>query len=317
MKVELPEELKANVPPTLFGRILATTPVVMAVVATMLAGLSSSEMTRAQYDRSMAAQQQSKAGDQWSFFQAKRLRGAYQQNTAELLQNLSDVRAFDAAGMRAWAEGKGDLAKLLDSDWKRALECLERGSPPLMLEFYTGKNTNRNVSEALRSMNSPYAEVVMPELLAKLTDAEITAALVVAMGEAEAYDAATKPINGVVDQLDARLPKLGVPASGAGFTLREFTVARLHYTAARYETEARLNQSIATIYELQVRKSNYTSERHHKRSQEFFYGMLAAQLGVIVSTFAVAAKKRNLLWTVAAGAGLIAVAFATYVYLWV
>ncbi len=78
MKVEIPDALKSDVPQTLFGKILSATPVVMAVVATMLAGLASSEMTRAQYDRSLGAQQQSKAGDQWGFFQAKRMRGAFQ-----------------------------------------------------------------------------------------------------------------------------------------------------------------------------------------------------------------------------------------------
>ena len=43
--------------------------------------------------------------------------------------------------------------------------------------------------------------------------------------------------------------------------------------------------------------------------------MLAAQAAVIVSTFAMAARKRNLLWTLAAAAGLAAVIFAIYVYL--
>src|SRR6476619_6530053 len=95
LKVTIPEELKHDVPQTTFGKILAATPVAMAVVATMLAGLASSEMTKAQYDRSLAAQQQSKAGDQWSFFQAKRLRGAYQRNTADLLQTIVDVRPLD------------------------------------------------------------------------------------------------------------------------------------------------------------------------------------------------------------------------------
>ena len=89
MKVQIPDQLKADVPPTNWGKILAATPVVMAVVATLLAGLASSEMTRAQYDRALAAQQQSKAGDQWSFFQAKRLRGAFQRSSLDLLQASS------------------------------------------------------------------------------------------------------------------------------------------------------------------------------------------------------------------------------------
>jgi hypothetical protein len=43
--------------------------------------------------------------------------------------------------------------------------------------------------------------------------------------------------------------------------------------------------------------------------------MLAAQLGVIVSTFAMAARQRNTLWAIAAAAGIVAVGFAAYVYL--
>src|SRR5260370_21697969 len=54
--------------------VLTTTPVVLTVVATLLAGLSTSEMTLAQYHRSLADQNQSKASDQWGFFQAKRIR---------------------------------------------------------------------------------------------------------------------------------------------------------------------------------------------------------------------------------------------------
>src|SRR5215467_10832233 len=105
MKVTVPEELKSDMPKSGFGKILSATPVVMAVVATMLAGLASSEMTKAQYDRSMAAQQQSKAGDQWSFFQAKRLRGAYQRNTTDLLQAVTEVHELDAEKLKA-AAGK-------------------------------------------------------------------------------------------------------------------------------------------------------------------------------------------------------------------
>src|SRR3974377_244126 len=108
MKVTVPQELKTDVPQTSFGKVLSATPVVMAVVATMLAGLASSEMTVAQYDRSMAAQQQSKAGDQWSFFQAKRLRGAFQSNTAELLQTLAGVDPLDPAALRSAAAGNNE-----------------------------------------------------------------------------------------------------------------------------------------------------------------------------------------------------------------
>ena len=51
MKVTIPEELKKDIPQTTWGKILSATPIVMTVIATLLAGLASSEMTRAQYDR--------------------------------------------------------------------------------------------------------------------------------------------------------------------------------------------------------------------------------------------------------------------------
>jgi hypothetical protein len=51
MKSEMPEELTSDVPKTNWGKILLATPVVMTVIATLLAGLASSEMTTAQYDR--------------------------------------------------------------------------------------------------------------------------------------------------------------------------------------------------------------------------------------------------------------------------
>src|SRR2546427_11591533 len=101
MKVTIPEELKKEVPQTAFGKILNATPVVMTVIATMLAGLASSEMTRAQYARSLAAQQQSKAGDQWSFFQAKRLRGGLQRNTLDILQSTTELHPIDPATLGA------------------------------------------------------------------------------------------------------------------------------------------------------------------------------------------------------------------------
>src|ERR1700752_1218596 len=88
-------------PPGLWGTILTTTPVVLTVLATILAGLSNSEMTQAQYHRSLAAQSQSKAGDQWNFFQAKRIRGMSLQTTIDLLQAASASTPVDPAFLKS------------------------------------------------------------------------------------------------------------------------------------------------------------------------------------------------------------------------
>jgi Domain of unknown function (DUF4337) len=330
MKVTIPQELKADVPQTNFGKLLTATPVIMAVVATMLAGLASSEMTRAQYDRALAAQQQSKAGDQWSFFQAKRLRGALQRNTVDLMQSTVEVRALNPAGLRNACEKLGDSppeaaklktdlsAALNSASGQQVLEMLRKGELPpggTPVAPPPGVKAAVDAAENLR----PDAEITA--LLASVDNRTLDDAVAVARDRALDFDGATRPINQAIDQLDnlvgkqASLLGLGDPSLAA--VTREFTVARLRYAALRYEAEARLNQAIANLYELQVRKSNLSAERHHRRSQRFFFGMLGAQTGVIIATFAMAARKRNVLWALAAGAGLIAIVFAIYVYLYV
>src|SRR5450432_4663596 len=99
MATKIPDDLKADLPQNKFGKVLGATPIVMTVIATMLAGLASSEMTRAQYDRSFAAQLQSKAGDPWGYYQAKKLRSAVARNTLDLLAATSEVQPLATAAL--------------------------------------------------------------------------------------------------------------------------------------------------------------------------------------------------------------------------
>lgn len=92
-------------PKSPWERIITSTPVVMTVLATLLAGLSSSEMTQSQYYRSLAAQNQSKAVGQWSYFQAKKQRSTEAANAADVIANLGDsgplsLDVFTAAAAR-------------------------------------------------------------------------------------------------------------------------------------------------------------------------------------------------------------------------
>lgn len=326
LKITVPEELKADMPQTIWGKIFAATPVVMAVISTMLAGLASSEMTKAQYDRSLGAQQQSKAGDQWNFFQAKRHRGAIQNSSLDLLHSIAEVRPLDVAALKqALAQPAGDakaaqeLSALLDSTaGKQALEALQQGRIPGTTVAATALDPN--LKAAIQAIENLQPESEITPLVLQINDKVLDDALRGAKELARAFDDASKPVNDAVAQLDKLAARTGAAktkdASGASFA-RDLAAARMRYNALRYDAEARLNQNIAGLYELQVRKSNISAERHHRRSQRFFFGMLAAQLGVIVSTVAMAARKRNILWTIAAGAGLIAICFAVYVYLYV
>ncbi|MGD0744654.1 MAG: DUF4337 family protein [Verrucomicrobiota bacterium] len=278
MQTKIPEALASQVSQTKWGKILLATPVVMTVIATLLAGLASSEMTRAQYDRALGAQLQSKAGDQWSYFQAKKLRGAMQQNSLELLAATADVRPI-------------------------ANPALETVPAPAALSL------DSKVEAALQAIDKQRPETEIAGLLKSVDDQALAAALQAAKDNALAFDAANAPAGQALDQLEKSLP------AGDKAAARDLTAARMRYNAARYDAEARVNQSIANLYELQVRKANISAERHHRRSGKFFFGMLAAQAAVIVSTFAIAAQKRSFLWLLAAGAGLAAVIFAIYVYL--
>ncbi len=278
MKTEVPEQLANEVPQTKWGKILLATPVVMTVIATLLAGLASSEMTRAQYDRALGAQLQSKAGDQWAYFRAKKLRGAMQRNSLELLTATTEV-------------------KLIENP---VLDKIPVPAPTSM---------DATVSAALEAIEKQKPETEIAALLKPVDDKTLAAALQAAKDNTLAFETALAPANQEIEKLEKLL------TAGDKDARRDMSATKMRFNGARYEAEARLNQIVATFYELQVRKANISAERHHKRSGKFFFGMLAAQAAVIVSTFAIAAQKRSFLWSIAAVAGIAAIIFAVYVYL--
>ena len=98
----------------------------MTVIATLLAGLATSEMTHAQYDRALGAQLQSKAGDQWGYFQAKKLRGAMQRNSLELLKATADIHPLDNPALE---KIPSVAAPALDATLQAALDAVEKDKP--------------------------------------------------------------------------------------------------------------------------------------------------------------------------------------------
>jgi hypothetical protein len=305
MSNKIPDALKADLPQTRWGKVLGATPVVMTVIATLLAGLSNGEMTKAQYTRALAAQQQSKAGDQWAFFQAKRLRSAIQSGTLDVVQitdsehtlNPDALRSFAAtlpepeapqAALTLLLAGKlpeQAAAPLLDAKLRAVLDGIEQGLPADEL--------------------APLLNAVRPEVVAD--------ALRLAQQYTRGFEDLLQPVVRGGDRLGDAIDAAG-PAQKK--LRRDFAEVRLRYSAMRYDAEAVLNRAVASLYEVQVRQSNLTAERYQRRSQRFFYGMLGAQAAVIIATFAMAARQRNLLWSLAATAGLGALTFAAYVFLY-
>jgi hypothetical protein len=273
-----PEELKKDVPQTAWDKTLTATPIVMTVIATLLAGLASSEMTRAQYERAFGAQLQSKAGDQWSYFQAKKVRAAINRNSLELLQATVDVHPLQNPALE---RSPSIAVPALDAKMQTVLGAVEKQRP------------ENEIAEALKPVD----------------DKVLAAALQDARQRVQDFDAALAPANRAIQHLETTLP------AGDKSAVRDLTAAKMRFAAMRYDAEAKLNQDIGNLLELQVRKANLSAERHHQRSGMFFFGMLVAQAGVIVATFALAARQRNVLWTLAAVAGIAAMGFAIYVYL--
>lgn len=299
MSQKLPEALKADLPQNNWGKTLAATPVVMTVIATLLAGLASSEMTRAQYDRAMAAQLQSKAGDQWNYFQAKKLRAAMQRSTLDLLTATESVRRVPTV-----------VSTLAADDPARS--ALEQGAVPSLPPMADHPAPIKAALEAL-DKQLPESEVLVHVM--KVDDGVLDATLVAARARVTEFEALIRPMTAAVDKIEATTAFAASNDSEAKAASRDIMAARLRFTSSRYEAEAKLNQAIGGLLEIAVRRANLSGERHHVKSQRFFYGMLGAQVAVIVATLAVAARQRNFLWGIAAIAGLAATAFAAYVYI--
>lgn len=304
MKAEVPAEIKAALPEGKWGKILGMTPVVMTVVATLLAGLSTSEMTKAQYIRSLAAQLQSKAGDQWGFFQAKRLRSALQSSALDTAQLATGDIEPDAAALRRFAATLPDPAPIV-----AALDTLLSGRLPAPA---IAPSVPAAVAALLAAAEQDAEPSGFESLLRTEVSRELESAVHAARAHARAFDELLRPVIDGGDRLGEAIDATAESRRALG---RDFAVLRLRYSGLRYDAEAKLNQSIARLLDLQVRQTNLIAERHQRRSTRFFYGMLGAQAAVLVSTFALAARRRSLLWALAASAGLVAVTFATYVYL--
>jgi hypothetical protein len=166
------------------------------------------------------------------------------------------------------------------------------------------------IQTAIDAVEQQKPEIEVAAIVKHVDDNGLAAALETARDQSRGFEIALGPANQALEQLEKSMP------AGDKSAARGLAVARMRFAALRYDAEAGLNRNIANLLELQVRKANFSAERHQDRSREFFYGMLAAQAAVIVATFALAARQRNALWTLAAVAGIAAVGFASYVYLW-
>jgi hypothetical protein len=206
------------------------------------------------------------------------------------------------------------------------------------------------IEEAITAISERRSEEEINKLVAKVSDKLLASAMDAAEKDAQAFDDAVKPIGKTIDQVgvfvnhhaalaetflsdltseqpsantnDAK-EREGAAAAAEAQVSRaaeklhgSFAAARDRFNANRYRRDADYNQRIAYLHEVQVHKSSVSADRHRERSMHFFFGMLGAQAGVAISSIALAAKLRSVLWSLAGILGLAALAFSCYVYLY-
>lgn len=291
---------------------LAFVPVILTVLATVLAGLSNAEMTRAMFYRSTAAQAQSKAGDQWNFFQAKRIRGTVLDVAAD---PDGDAEPLDAARITEVVRAAGGtpaaraLADFLQSDRGQLAVTAVTGAfaPPRALA--TPPATIAAMLDAIRQRKT---EVQTKTLAAKIDTNAVHELIRDAEEAADAFDRDAE----AAIKAGRELTRLWAEAAKADDVLKAVSLRRAERaaTAKRYAVEAALNRVTAEYFEVLVRRYGFESERHRRRSGNFFYAMLGAQLGVTVASLALARAERSYLWATAGFAGAAALAFAAFVY---
>jgi hypothetical protein len=379
------ETAAAKVSKSAWESILTITPVVLTVLATILAGLSNSEMTQAQYHRSLAAQYQSKVGDQWAFFQAKKIRSTQLESMAEQLHATGRIdaaqikalchqltiaveradddarKADEAAGLAKPAAG-GDRAedhakkaKELEQQLVKELDATE--SAKAFTYVSSGKlpevadhtfNDDEAIKNALTALKAGEADADINRLALKVKDEPLRSALTIAQQNAQRFDEASSPIDKTLERINKTVGEMAALAenglagptpeptdSTKGLKEREMantaedrarqvaerlhrmmTGARDRYNANRLRQDGVYNQQIAWLHEIQVHKSDADAARHRERSMHFFIGMLGAQAGVAISSMALAARRKSVLWALAGLLGLAAVVFSGYVYLY-
>jgi hypothetical protein len=190
-----------------------------------------------------------------------------------------------------------------------------RGEVPSVEEKAIG---NQAIEDMMKAVGSGASETELEQQAGGISQESLDAAEDVANQNSAAFESAVDQTRAQYAGIEKESEKAASKKGQDGArVMNTVTIARLAFTANRYQREAHYNQALADLLEIEVRRQGFLSDRHRIRSKEFFYGMLGAQAGVTISTFSLAVRRRNLLWGLAASAGLAAVTFAAYVYMFV
>ena len=303
-----PNETPPEPPKGLLDKIGAALPIGLTALATVFAGMSTGALQQAMYWKSQAAQDQSKATNQWTLAGFKVDRALVMQTAAAQLlvaahgqkpEFAPDPKSEDDKKAVEWLAGKGPpdvYRRGADSkarEGKVGLPDLTVKDLPELLEMIRKREKEDDVLNTARRVSKGD--------LNKAIDAAENA-------NAEITDKDWDPIVKAARRLvSAAVKKDTDPAKIAAAQAALFDMER-----GRYRSEATLNQEIAALYEARVQTSSAESDKHRHKSEMLFIAMLVAQIGGVTSSLAMARKTKNALWVLAALVGLLSIGVGAY-----
>ena len=279
---------------------------------------------------------QSKASDQWAYFQAKKLRAEQCENTIVILRGILPGAPMNEDDLRRTAAslqsemhkltshlGKvdrapsatGEVVKSLarhlatvdtllsatttrpdgvhvpvflppwdvpqvmelpiaDKQIVDTIRGIESNASESDLERQAGEISQEEIDRAIATANensAAFSRVSDPMALGRQTLAEVCNLL---SREVAAFERAARQAPDEVVAIEPTGALGAIHDLGSQFSIG-VDVSGLNFNSNRYQREARDNQVLAQILEIQVRRDSFLSERHRLRSRQFFYGMLA------------------------------------------
>jgi hypothetical protein len=288
-----PAQFTAERPKSISEKIGAALPIALTALATAFAGMSTSELQRAMFWRSYAAQDQAKATSQWTLAGFKRDRSLICETTA------IQLRAPAGNPRNPFLEQGGPGSEPAVT----AIAWLAGNGPP---NARLPEVKDEPLVKLLADIQARVSEAELLSQAGKISKETINAAIDNAEKEVERIDKLWGPIT-------AHAVKLAATGDKDGAVARQ--TAGLELEERRYRAEASLNQGIGYLYEARVKVSSAESDKHQRKSQNYFYAMLSAQIGATLAALAMARKQKSVLWAVAGCTGIIALAIGAVVYL--
>lgn len=294
-----PEEKKS-----FLEKLGAAIPVAMTAIATVLAGMSTGGLSQSMYWRSTAAQDQAKTNDQWTFAGFKRSRSFDAEVASAELDAISGYAKVEKVPPTKEPE-------LVDQVRKWMASGEDKPTPPPI--------TDAGIVAVLQAIHyrKPEAEVLA---LARTVNREelekiLNEAAAASLATESLWDDERKKARAASDKAREALKSATGPAKADAIAaVTAARAAQYDIDNRRYRAESTMNQWVGFLTEVRVKTSTATSDRHLKRSYNFFTAMLIAQIGSVIASLGMN-KKKSGLSLFAVLFGLAAVGFGAYVFL--